>query len=96
MNTERLIDRLICDTIKESKITAMKPDEIRTPCIIDKIWEPFISDNDVCGILNITKQELFRMRKRKVLTYYKIGHKTIRYKMSDVMAMLEKSCIKEI
>lgn len=54
--------------------------------------EIYLSGEDVCKLLHISKRTLQQYRDDKILPYIQIGGKII-YKQSDLVAVLEKNYI---
>jgi predicted site-specific integrase-resolvase len=52
--------------------------------------EIYLSGEDVCKLLNISKRTLQQYRDDTILPYIQIGGKII-YKESDILAILEKN-----
>ena len=57
--------------------------------------EIYLSGEDVCNLLHISKRTLQQYRDDKILPYIQIGGKII-YKQSDLLAVLEKNYIGSI
>ena len=54
-----------------------------------------VSAKDAASYLGITSRELKGLRARKALAFYRIGHRTVTYRLSDLDAFLEKRRVPE-
>lgn len=55
----------------------------------------FLDDPSLCQYLNISKRHAANLRARREITYYKAGGK-LYYKLSDIIAFVEKSKVPAI
>lgn len=57
--------------------------------------EIFLDDADLCSYLKVSKRHTANLRAKRLLTYSKSGGK-IYYRLSDVIAFIEKNEVKAI
>lgn len=47
--------------------------------------EKLLTENELSKIIRVSKMSLYNWRQKGKITYYKLGNKTIRYKLSEVL-----------
>lgn len=50
-----------------------------------------VSGNEAARYLGITQRELKGLRARKALAFYRIGHRTVTYRLTDLDAFLARN-----
>jgi len=53
--------------------------------------DTFLTQQEVCQLLRISRKTLQEWRRRGRIKFYRFGHRTIRFRHSAVLALIEKT-----
>ena len=72
---------------RHKKNRIMKKEEIveKLSEIMGAVNEPFITERELSEKIKVSKVSLHHLRKKGRIPYYKLGPRSIRYKLSEVM-----------
>jgi len=63
--------------------------------VIDLATIEFLKPDELALLLNVSKVFIYRLIYQRLIPFYKVG-RNIRFRKADVLAYLDKNCIKSI